>query len=67
MQKNVGNIDRILRLLAGIALLMILIWGISPWRWLGLLGFIYLATALFRWCPAYTLMGISTCEAKKPE
>jgi len=67
MQKNVGNIDRALRLLAGIVLLAILIWGLHPWRWVGLLGFAYLATGLFRWCPAYALFGMNTCEANKPE
>ncbi len=65
MKTNVGKIDRALRVLAGLALVVLLILGPAPWKWLGLLGFVYLATALFRWCPAYALLGVNTCEVNK--
>ena len=33
-------------------------------RWWGLIGLVPLATGLFRWCPAYTLLGMDTCGRK---
>jgi len=67
MKTNVGKLDRIFRLLAGVALLSLLFVLESPWKWVGLLGIVYIATALARWCPAYSVMGINTCEVNKPE
>jgi len=67
MKTNVGKIDRILRLLSGVALLCLLFLLEPPLKWLGLLGLVYIATALVGYCPAYKLMGINTCEVKKPE
>lgn len=59
---NVGLWDRALRIFAGLCLLAILFIEDSNWRWVGLLGLAYLFTGITRWCPAYTLMGISTCS-----
>ncbi len=60
MQANVGGIDRILRLVAGVFILSLYFWGPqSPWA---LIGIVPIATALFRFCPAYTLLGIKTCR-----
>jgi len=67
MKTNVGQLDRVLRLLSGLALLSLLFLLESPLKWLGLLGLVYIATAIMRYCPAYSLMGINTCEVKKPE
>jgi hypothetical protein len=58
MKQNVGNIDRILRITAGTALL---VWGVMTQNWLGAIGIVPLATGLLRWCPAYCPFGISTC------
>ncbi len=64
MTKNVGGIDRIVRLVAGLALLA---WGFAPAvsggeiNWLGAIGVVPLFTALMNWCPLYPLLGISTC------
>jgi len=61
MQKNVGNLDRTLRIVAGIALIALAATGIiGAW---GYVGAVPLATALMGWCPAYTLFGIKTCKA----
>ena len=62
MQYNVGNTDRILRITAG-SLLMILSFSgvIGPWGWIGILPLI---TGLFRFCPAYPLLGMSTAKKK---
>ena len=60
MKQNVGSIDRILRILVGIALL---VWGFvlspTPVMWT-LIGIVPLFTGLVGWCPAYLPLGLST-------
>jgi hypothetical protein len=53
MQTNVGGIDRVVRIVAGIALLSWLALGDGDARWWGLLGVIPLGTGIARWCPLY--------------
>jgi Protein of unknown function (DUF2892) len=64
---NVGGIDRGLRVVLGIALLIF--WYLSPdlgWRWLPLiLGLVALITGLVGTCPLYSILGINTCPMKK--
>ncbi|MBC7137078.1 MAG: DUF2892 domain-containing protein, partial [Oceanibaculum nanhaiense] len=55
MTQNVGGIDRILRIVAGLAILSLLVLLDGNARWWGLIGLVPLGTALLRWCPAYTL------------
>lgn len=65
MKANVGTIDRVLRIVVGLALIGLTLAGtIGAWGWIGVVP---LATALFRFCPLYTLLGMSTCpvEPKK--
>ena len=62
MTQNVGNIDRILRIIVGIGLLSIVFVG--PKTWWGLIGLIPLTTAFMRNCPAYSILGVNTCEKK---
>ncbi|MCK0506894.1 YgaP family membrane protein [Aromatoleum anaerobium] len=63
MNANVGGIDRILRIVAGLVLVILAILGIgSPWTWIGVVP---LATGLLGWCPAYTLFGLRTCPLRK--
>jgi hypothetical protein len=60
VKTNVGTVDRILRIAAGLGLIGATIAGlIGPWGWIGVVP---LATALLGWCPAYTLLGMSTCK-----
>lgn len=61
MSANVGGFDRALRIIAGLAILSALFWYPGEARWYALLGLVPLATGLFRFCPAYTLLGIRTC------
>lgn len=62
MSHNIGAIDRGLRILLGLGLLISVFVGPqTPWGWIGILP---LATALVGWCPAYTLLGINTCKVK---
>jgi hypothetical protein len=65
---NEGSMDRIIRVIAGVALLVIGFAGIVPDVWgtvIGVVGLIPLATGLLGWCPLYTLFGFSTCPVKK--
>jgi hypothetical protein len=62
MSANVGSIDRIVRILAGIALIAWALMGGPAWAWIGVVP---LATGLFKICPAYSLLGINTSGAKK--
>jgi Protein of unknown function (DUF2892) len=60
MEVNVGTVDRILRVIAGLALIGLTLQGvIGIWGWLGL---VVLATGVFSYCPAYGLMGVKTCK-----
>jgi hypothetical protein len=61
MKKNVGGIDRILRLVVGLAVIG---WGVYAQNWLGAIGVIPLFTALIGWCPAYLPFGISSCKTE---
>ena len=55
-------VERVLRVLAGLALLSLVFVGPkTPWGWLGLILLLTGATGL---CPLYTLLGISTCPRK---
>ena len=59
MNPNVGMIDRILRIALGLGLIAASVLGyVGPWGWIGLLP---LATGIFRFCPAYWPLGLSTC------
>ena len=63
MKANVGSIDRIVRVLIGLGLIAATLMGlIGVWGWLGV---IVLATGVFRFCPAYLPLGLSTCQTKK--
>lgn len=67
MLTNIGTVDRIIRIIVGLALLA---WALgyipgyaaNMWGWIGLIP---LATALAGWCPAYSLLGMNTCGVKK--
>lgn len=63
MKTNVGGIDKILRIVAGIALISLAATGVvGAW---GFIGVVPLLTGLMGWCPAYTLLGIKTCPLQK--
>jgi len=62
MTKNEGNIDRILRIVVGLALLSIVFVG--PQTLWGLIGIVPLATGLLGTCPIYSIIGINTCSIK---
>lgn len=63
MKANVGTVDRTLRIVAGVGLIAAAAAGyIGAWGWLGVVP---LATGVFRFCPAYTLLGVKTCPTDR--
>lgn len=63
MKCNVGKIDRIIRAIAGTA---VLAWGIMNGSIIAdVVGVVLLFTAIIGWCPPYALLGINTgCKIK---
>ena len=65
MKANVGGMDRIMRIAAGLILIGLALAGqIGAWGWIGIVP---LLTGIFKFCPAYMLLGIKTCPMKKQE
>ncbi|MFN0262814.1 DUF2892 domain-containing protein [Tepidamorphus sp. 3E244] len=66
MTNNMGNLDRLARAAVGIVLIGFAIFGPADitWKWIGYIGIIPLVTSVIGFCPAYTLLGISTCEQR---
>ena len=65
MKTNVGTIDRALRVIVGLVLIALAATGTVGW-W-GYIGIVPLLTGLFRFCPAYGLLGMNTCHMKQPK
>ena len=64
MSLNVGSWDRVLRVVVGLVLIALAATGtVGAW---GYLGVVLVATGAFKFCPAYPLLGMSTCPMKKP-
>ncbi len=61
MKKNMGQVDRVVRAVAGIALVAWALQGGPVWAWIGV---VLLATAAIGVCPAYMPFGISTIGKK---
>jgi hypothetical protein len=64
MTANVGTVDRVARIVVGLALIAVALGLFGPayqtvWGWLGIIP---LATGLVSWCPAYAILGTSTCK-----
>jgi hypothetical protein len=65
MQANVGWSDRIIRVVIGalmIAFALRLGFNDTDWNWIGWLGVIPIATAVFGFCPLYSFLRFSTCS-----
>ncbi len=59
MTRNIGSLDKWLRVLAGLVLVALGLFG--PIGWWGLVGLVLLGTALVGWCLLYVLLGLNTC------
>jgi len=63
MTKNEGTIDRVLRVVVGAGVLSLVFVGPqTAWGWIGIVP---LLTGIVGYCPAYSLLGISTCPMKQ--
>lgn len=63
MKKNIHSVERVVRVVVGLALVSLAFVG--PANLWFLLGIIPLATGLMGWCPPYAMCGISTCRVKE--
>lgn len=61
MKKNIGSIDRVIRVILGLVIIGL---GIGFKSWLGLIGLVPIFTATIGWCPLYAPFGITTCKVK---
>ena len=60
MNKNVGSLDKTIRLIVGILIIVI---GVLNESLLGAIGLVPIITALISWCPLYPILKINTiCE-----
>ena len=59
MKCNEGSTDRIIRAIAGVAIIGA---GYYYQSWWGAIGLVPLVTAVIGWCPAYALLGLKTCK-----
>ena len=60
MRTNIGTVDRVLRVILGLVLVVLYSVGwIGPW---GLIGLVPLGTAILGYCPVYQVLGIHTCS-----
>jgi len=63
MSLNVGSWDRVLRVVVGLVLIALAATGtVGLWGWIGVVP---VATGLFGFCPAYSLLGIKTCPMER--
>ena len=65
MKVNVGAADRVIRIVAGLVILSLLFVLSGPNRWWGLVGLVPLLTGIASRCPAYSLLGLSTCPVAR--
>ena len=64
MKKNEGNLDRVLRVVAGLLLIGLAVGNVvGPW---GYIGIVPLLTGAIGMCPLYSILGINTCPIKRP-
>ena len=64
--KNVGTVDRALRIIVGVALLAgFFLNREGAYSWLYLIGIVPLVTGLMSTCPAYSIFGMNTCASRK--
>ena len=65
MPRNMGSLDRVIRVVVGLALLAgFFLNTTAEWRWLYLLGIVPLMTGLAGTCPMYSILGVNTCARR---
>jgi hypothetical protein len=61
MKRNIGDIDRDIRLILGMVLLVI---GVMLNSWVGLVGIVLLGTGILDWCPIYAIFKLDSYRHK---
>jgi len=62
MKQNVHNIERVARVILGLALIGLAATGtVGAWGWIGAVP---LATGALGNCPLYSIFGFSTCKTR---
>lgn len=64
MEKNIGSTDKVIRIIVGLAILSLFFILEGNSRWFALIGLGPILTTFIGWCPAYTLIGVSTHKPK---
>lgn len=67
MKKNMGNTDRLIRIVLGVVFLLAIVlqWVSGVFAViLGVLAVVFIATASIKMCPLYTVLGIQTVKDK---
>ncbi|MBE1236176.1 DUF2892 domain-containing protein [Phaeovibrio sulfidiphilus] len=63
MKQNLGSVDRLVRVVVGVAILsLFFVFPESQWRWAALIGIVPIFTAIMGNCMLYSMLGISTCK-----
>ena len=62
MKANVGNTEKVIRIIIAIVLFSMWLFLEGNMRYIALVGIIPLVTALFSFCPLWTVFGINTCK-----
>ncbi len=69
MKKNMGTVDRVVRTIVAVAIIILYFTGVIGGTLaliLGIVAVLFLLTSLVSFCPTYTLFGISTCKEEPP-
>lgn len=61
MKKNVGSIDKVFRIVIGLAIIAA---GVYFQSWWGAIGVLPIVTAMMGWCPPYAMLGIDTAKGR---
>lgn len=65
MNRNIGSVDRAVRVLIGLGLLAFALFSGNQYAWIGYIGIVPILTAVFSSCPLYSVLGMNTCPAKR--
>lgn len=70
MKKNMGTIDKIIRIAVAVIIAVLYFTGQITGTAaiiLGVVAIAFIATSLIGWCPSYVPFGISTCKSDEPK